>query len=1103
GVTVCFHAILSKDFKIDPETTKVFIRAKGIAPYADMKDNVCELTCTKCLGEHGYLIEGTVTLAKENVNKYICYKYWVASGKGDYEFIYKRPEANKHVDRCLCIQEKLLNNGEWHQYDDIVCAKPSAWTKFWHKFVGNKNKDVVEGKKIAANIMLENIFSILGTWSPDNLRNFFFQLRQFHVVTKEPWVYEEKQMLWMELGFGVHQVNDLLLKYIRKILLPSSEEDLVIKSKLALGLTILTVMHYWNLDHSQIDLAELCSLLCLDNMPQQALLDDFNQIKKDFATLPGLGICLTYLCQRCIDDQIDQWVWILPLLHLCVAPCQRDHLPMAEEVWAGLEGLPFAETRKRQDTRTLLQLMKEKKYLMEFDTALVKSWICVLPLESLAEFIKDFSSDFLVALQGVSYRLEDVTLTETICEVVEKLVQTLLSTLDEEKARALDTCSWQSCLTSCLNLHQRICKTVKFVRFYRLPVTSALMISKVAKLQPTADPRGAVQEVFRDALGHTRTWFRNVLDKELLKESVNRVFFSFSMELQAWDGFVRISFPDEQLTEEWKKALLADLKKRIQEEPPVNQILAYCCQHHKFAGLDCSIDWCFCTCATEAVTVACQTQSNILEKIPSYNMGQFSKLVSAIIVKSWPIRSEWSQEDFDEALHHVLTWPDIKQVFSFHGTKKELVEELTDEAKNIMATADSVFTSVSQDLQKGCILVKHLEEIFQHEKQFTCIWEIHHQRLPGDKELKELLQRRREELTYLKEEKKAIGTFLSMCRKVQASVKVDVCEVEHEHLQDLSSERLNTFVAVERRPLLTYYSLSPELKKCAQKMHSLKDSLIFQTFWEEAAQTLGEEWESEGEEWETAGEEEDIPALDLNYVLSSLITPCFTSYERLYDDLRSGSLTLSAVDTIFQEFVGNPEDIKTELNTICKLRPGEASDWVDQRFQQIQEYHEMHVTLDAAKIIARVKDSLNLSGDFTILENLLDITEKLDSYKTQTLDSIGPELVSAKRLLQGVTVNRRGCLRELAQQKEFVCWVREALKDINELKVFVDLASISAGENDTDVDRVAFFHDTVHGYSSLLYELRQESGFKDFMHCLKKLWRALDSDENLPKKLVS
>lgn len=74
--------------------------------------------------------------------------------------------------------------------------------------------------------------------------------------------------------------------------------------------------------------------------------------------------------------------------------------------------------------------------------------------------------------------------------------------------------------------------------------------------------------------------------------------------------------------------------------------------------------------------------------------------------------------------------------------------------------------------------------------------------------------------------------------------------------------------------------------------------------------------------------------------------------------------------------------------------------------------------------------------------------------------------------------------------------------DVNELKVFVDLASISAGENDMDVDRVACFHDAVLGYSSMLYELKQESGFEEFMKCLEKLWKALESDSSLPQKLV-
>lgn len=76
------------------------------------------------------------------------------------------------------------------------------------------------------------------------------------------------------------------------------------------------------------------------------------------------------------------------------------------------------------------------------------------------------------------------------------------------------------------------------------------------------------------------------------------------------------------------------------------------------------------------------------------------------------------------------------------------------------------------------------------------------------------------------------------------------------------------------------------------------------------------------------------------------------------------------------------------------------------------------------------------------------------------------------------------------------------IPDINELKVFVDLASISAGENDLDVDRVACFHDAVLGYSSMLYELKLDSGFQALKDVLKKLWRALENDCNLPKKLV-
>lgn len=44
------------------------------------------------------------------------------------------------------------------------------------------------------------------------------------------------------------------------------------------------------------------------------------------------------------------------------------------------------------------------------------------------------------------------------------------------------------------------------------------------------------------------------------------------------------------------------------QEPPVNQILVYCCQHSRLSQQDPSIDRCFCSCATEAVAAACQVR---------------------------------------------------------------------------------------------------------------------------------------------------------------------------------------------------------------------------------------------------------------------------------------------------------------------------------------------------------------------------------------------------------------------------------------------------------------------------------------------------------------
>lgn len=73
---------------------------------------------------------------------------------------------------------------------------------------------------------------------------------------------------------------------------------------------------------------------------------------------------------------------------------------------------------------------------------------------------------------------------------------------------------------------------------------------------------------------------------------------------------------------------------------------------------------------------------------------------------------------------------------------------------------------------------------------------------------------------------------------------------------------------------------------------------------------------------------------------------------------------------------------------------------------------------------------------------------------------------------------------------------------MSDVKVYVELATISAGENDTEIDQVACFHDAVMGYAPLLYNLPTHAGFEEFMKCARLVWDTQKRDEKLPDKLV-
>uniref|UniRef100_A0A8C2YVW0 RING-type E3 ubiquitin transferase n=1 Tax=Cyclopterus lumpus TaxID=8103 RepID=A0A8C2YVW0_CYCLU len=362
---------------------------------------------------------------------------------------------------------------------------------------------------------------------------------------------------------------------------------------------------------------------------------------------------------------------------------------------------------------------------------------------------------------------------------------------------------------------------------------------------------------------------------------------------------------------------------------------------------------------------------------------------------------------------------------------------------------------------------------------------------------------RKDEAEAVHSEKELVMGLLQICQELPQYVKVDFKGLDKKLHQNIEMMKLNEFMKVftlegqnsSTISQVTYFNLCDVTRQMASELHPIKDSTIFKMCWKNQVKELSRD-QPDTDDTEHLDGNEEIYTLDLVY--SKVFQSCYSKFKGLYDDLKSGELILEEIDNIFEDYKGKYEDLHKDLDIMCRTNPSDSGRWIRGRINQIQLYHDLHLAVESAKIIMEIRNTICPEGDFQVLENLLQM---VSDFKKISLNCIDDNIMTAKKMLMDITNERSECLQKLSLSKEFVLWVKEALEDINELKVFVDLASISAGENDLDVDRVACFHDAVLGYSSILYGLKQDSDFEFFKESLSKLWKALENDRNIPTKL--
>ena len=69
-----------------------------------------------------------------------------------------------------------------------------------------------------------------------------------------------------------------------------------------------------------------------------------------------------------------------------------------------------------------------------------------------------------------------------------------------------------------------------------------------------------------------------------------------------------------------------------------------------------------------------------------------------------------------QALNYVLSL--------WSGSNEKILENITGEGRELMATAESVFQKAAEELEDGTIVIGQLELILKHKRQFVDIWNL-------------------------------------------------------------------------------------------------------------------------------------------------------------------------------------------------------------------------------------------------------------------------------------------------------------------------------------------------------------------------------------------
>ncbi|KAL1264673.1 hypothetical protein QQF64_005028, partial [Cirrhinus molitorella] len=1092
-LTFYIYAVLDKRFRFNKlyDSLEFFHLEWNVALKLEMKH-------FRGLRQDGYLIEATFSVQESAVRGcQIRYRYAV------------HQKQKQTMETAVRFVEIPADNTvkEFHLYEGYIsCSNPGfveQWITSWFQ---SEKKKICKGWETSARELLDSVFQKWQPSNPERNKTFIQQLNDYKKGFQSRWVQFPEGLAPFPI-----KVSDLISAKLSMILKVDSE---VKKSESSAGiqllevaLSVFQVCRGCEVDLGTKDWGKLC----------QVVSERTASLREIQTAQPLSDFTVIGLMNQCARKLISEVVLLVPVLHFLKKPGAKSDPASVkdEQSWAGLEKIEYPSFRERirgfpDKRRMVLQLIKDNLSMTKENPYLLKSWLSMVAFEDVPEFVQLTGIAPELLIQSLMCRMKetekntDPNSTEKNLKATENVLNLLLKRVEEDRERITENKLYALIFWHFRNIHNSICKIARLVPQYRVTVLSFQLLLKTAEIlhdrflkdgEEMKQNQNQLLSTLTDIQRQFSKWRDGLLHNPLMKESK----FTYPKEIQLWNDLYGIECSIPGISESWKSLLDQDLKRRLSHISVTDQVVVCCLvmSEKTFENSHANFQFCFKEMCQAAVKYQCKANKerdllhHLFEKSVSW------PVVSSIIVESAARFGEDQERrllDPQSAINFLLSRDNWNQW------------KLEDDASRLIADSQSFLGFLIQTLCQGSIPQGHLRTILKSKSHFQ---KLYNQNKNNKEEhisidVSELLSQREIDLKAFDQQKEYMNNLIKMLGKITDVVNVpEVSSLEDMVKANLETVTLDKLVEVQtyfskedlaknstRR--VSFYSVDPQILDMAREMHEVKASNLLLSLWLEKAN-----------DYFMPGPQ--LLSLDLIEVHDRIWKPCLVKFLNLGLRIANGETSFKEVDQALKWCgdSGEGDHLKKELTlmaTMLKSHEFLDENWPEDRLNQIQEYRRLYHAAESAEVILKIRDRLGLQGDFSHIQSLIHVKD--DSFKQNTLGALSDDLIRASQEMADVKRQHTACLKAFLESDTLIKWVKTQIPSLRDLKVFMDLASISAGENDADIDRLASFETVVKGYGPLLYSLPEHAGFEEFLDCAKQVWDTPDRDEKLMDKLV-